>query len=86
MNEIIEEIQGESKAQATKDNYARRVVRRSLLGRKIPILHAGGQLSSVTTLMICEYLAKTSKNKNGNTLSFPTPESNHCAIVNIYAL
>jgi hypothetical protein len=34
--------------------------------------------------MICEYLAKTSKDKDGNLLSFSTPESNHSAIVNIY--
>jgi hypothetical protein len=34
--------------------------------------------------MLCDYLAKTSKDKHGSLLSFSTPESNHSAIVNIY--
>jgi hypothetical protein len=78
MNEIIEEIQGESKAQATKDNYARRGAAFVTWPKKSYPACWGSknsvQLSSVTTLMICEYLAKTSKNKNGIDVDY-------CAVI-----
>ena len=87
MNDFFEEIQGESKADATKQNYARRSrVFKIWLKQCHPTCWDANdvfRLERVTTPQICEFIAKTSV-KDGQMLSYATPESNHSSIIDMY--
>jgi hypothetical protein len=87
MDNFFEEIQGESKAETTKSNYARRKKSFKMwLQQSHPTCwddDDGFQLSRVTTLQICEYIAKSSM-KGEKMLSYATPEANHSAIIDMY--
>lgn len=85
--EEFEEIQGESRAAATKLNYLRRG---TAFEAWMKINHPSSCneagvfcLERVTTPQICEFISKSSL-KDGKLLSYSTPESNHSAILDLY--
>ena len=87
MGDFFEEIQRESLARATHDNYARRSKAFSAwLKNLFPECYneeSTLELRKVTSFMICKYIGDTSK-KDGKILSYSTAESNHSAIVDMY--
>ena len=89
MGDFFQEMQRESKAPATHENYARRSKAFSaLLKRLYPECwneDSTLELSRVTTKMICKYIAVTSQ-KDGKLLSFSTAESNRSAIIDIQTI
>ena len=87
MDPFFEEIQGESKAEATRSNYSRQAK-----AFKIWLQQSHStcwddddifQIGRVTTHQICEYISITSV-KDGKMLSYATPESNHSSIIDMY--
>ena len=86
MGDFFQEMQRESKAPATHENYARRIKAFTAWLKRFPECwneDGNFNISRVTTVMICEYLAVTSK-KEGKLLSYSTSESNHSAIIDMY--
>lgn len=89
MDELFEEIQGESKASTTKANYSRRSNAFKIWLKQVhPTCWDEDdvfQLSRVTTFQICEFISKSSV-KNGKLLSYATPEANHSSIIDMYKI
>ena len=87
MDPFFEEIQGESKAEATRSNYSRRAKAFKIwLQQSHPTCCDDDdifQIGRVTTHQICEYISITSV-KDGKMLSYATPESNHSSIIDMY--